>query len=88
MNINQQKSVAGIEETSARSGGPSAVQRAWRTARRLWWDQHGASLIEYGVLVALVALAGTTFLPTFSGKVKTAFTNLGGHVEKIGKEIK
>jgi pilus assembly protein Flp/PilA len=51
---------------------------AINTVRALTTDKKGAAMVEYGLLVAfiaLVALAGVTILGT---DLKTLFTNIGG----------
>ncbi len=38
-------------------------------------DDSGATLVEYGLLLALVALAAVTAMSTLGGKVSALFTN-------------
>ncbi|MDB5466595.1 MAG: Flp/Fap pilin component [Phenylobacterium sp.] len=40
-------------------------------------DESGAAMIEYALLVGLVAIAGITALTALSGKMATAFNNIG-----------
>jgi pilus assembly protein Flp/PilA len=45
--------------------------------RRLWAEESGQDLIEYALLVALVALAATLGMNTLATAINTEFTNLG-----------
>ena len=38
-------------------------------------DDSGATLVEYGLLLALVALAAITTMTTLGGNIKTLFSN-------------
>lgn len=40
-------------------------------------DEKGQDLIEYGLLVALVAFAATLGMGTLANDINTAFTNIG-----------
>jgi len=40
-------------------------------------DQSGQDLIEYALVVALIALAATAGMTTLAGKISTAFTSVG-----------
>ena len=84
MNINQQKSVAGIEETSARSGRHGAVRGARRIAKRLWREQRGAALLEYGMLGVLVAVFAFAAVKELGLNVDKAMKNLSGTVAQLG----
>ncbi|MBY0490462.1 MAG: Flp family type IVb pilin [Gemmatimonadaceae bacterium] len=46
--------------------------RAWRE------DEHGASLVEYGLLVLLIALVAIATVNTFGSKVAALFTEADG----------
>ena len=41
-------------------------------------NEEGQDLIEYALLVALVAFAATAGMKTLSGDINAAFTNIGG----------
>ena len=45
--------------------------------RRLWAEERGQDLIEYALLVALVALAATVGMNALATAINTEFTNLG-----------
>ena len=45
--------------------------------KRLWQDDKGQDLIEYALLVALVALAATAGMNTLAGAINTEFGKLG-----------
>jgi pilus assembly protein Flp/PilA len=40
-------------------------------------DERGQDLIEYALVVALIAFAATAGMTTVAGKINTAFTNIG-----------
>jgi pilus assembly protein Flp/PilA len=40
-------------------------------------DESGQDLIEYALVVALIALAATAGMSTVAGKISTAFGNIG-----------
>ncbi len=43
-------------------------------------DESGATLIEYGVIVALILAITVGLIKTIGGKVKTGFTNVSGQL--------
>jgi len=45
--------------------------------KRLWKEEDGQDLIEYALLVALVALAATAGMNALASAINTQFTNLG-----------
>ena len=44
---------------------------------RLWKEEDGQDLVEYGLLVALVALAATAGMSALATAINTTFTALG-----------
>lgn len=46
--------------------------------KRLWQEEEGQDLVEYGLLVVLIALAAITGLNTLASAVKAAFNSAGG----------
>jgi pilus assembly protein Flp/PilA len=48
-----------------------------RTFRGLLRDDSAATLVEYSLVVALIAVAAIAAMTTLGTKVKTLFTNLG-----------
>jgi pilus assembly protein Flp/PilA len=44
---------------------------------RLWGEEDGQDLVEYALLVALLALGATGAMTTLAGSITTAFTNAG-----------
>lgn len=54
------------------------------TLRALAKDTRGAGLVEYIVLVGLIALAAIMGFETFGGAVNERATTLGGKVSGIG----
>lgn len=47
---------------------------------RLLHDTQGQDLIEYGLLLGLIAVGVITVLPTIAGKVAGYFTSLEGNL--------
>lgn len=45
--------------------------------KRLWKEEEGQDLIEYALLVALIALAATVGMNSLATKINSAFTTLG-----------
>jgi pilus assembly protein Flp/PilA len=45
--------------------------------KRLWSEEEGQDLVEYALLVALVALAATAGMNTLANKINDTFTALG-----------
>jgi pilus assembly protein Flp/PilA len=41
-------------------------------------DDRGATAVEYGLIVALIAAASATILFTLGGTIRTWFTNING----------
>jgi pilus assembly protein Flp/PilA len=44
---------------------------------QIFCDDHGQDLIEYALVVALIALAATAGMASVAGKINTAFVNIG-----------
>jgi pilus assembly protein Flp/PilA len=42
------------------------------------WDDRGATSVEYGLIVALIAVVIAGILLTLGGTVRTWFTNMNG----------
>jgi len=45
--------------------------------KRLWKEEEGQDLIEYALLIALIALAATVGMGSLATKINTEFSNLG-----------
>lgn len=45
--------------------------------KQLWQEEQGQDLIEYALLVALVALAATVGMKALATAINTTFVNLG-----------
>jgi pilus assembly protein Flp/PilA len=45
----------------------------------------GASMIEYAILVAIIAVAAIAGVTSFGDKIKTAFISVGTKVENAAK---
>ena len=44
-------------------------------------DEQGATMVEYGILVALIAAVSIGIIGTLGGQVKTAFTTVSGAMQ-------
>lgn len=49
------------------------MDRFWKPARRLWRDEDGASAIEYGLLVGLIAIAIVSGVTALGGATSNSF---------------
>ena len=47
---------------------------------RLWKDESGQDLVEYALLVALLALAAVATLGTLANTIKNVFTNASNNL--------
>lgn len=47
--------------------------------------QFGASMVEYAILVAIIAVAAVAGVTTFSDKLKSAFEAVGAKIENAAK---
>ena len=45
--------------------------------KRLWQEEKGQDLIEYALLIALIALAAVVGMGSLATAINTEFTNLG-----------
>jgi len=50
------------------------------TIKNLVRDDSGATLVEYGLLITLIAIAALAALTFFGGNVKTLFSNVAQDV--------
>ena len=50
---------------------------------RLVRDEEGQGLVEYGLLVALVAVAAIAFLNSFQNDIKSLFDGIGAYIKGI-----
>lgn len=46
-------------------------------------DESGAALVEYALLVGLIAVAAAAFIPVFAQNVNGAFTRIGAHMAAV-----
>jgi pilus assembly protein Flp/PilA len=44
--------------------------------RKLWRDEEGATMVEYGIMVALIAAVCITVVATLGEQIQTVFTNI------------
>lgn len=52
-------------------------QLLWRSLSNLHKEESGQDLIEYALVVALIALAATAGMSNLAGAINTAFSRLG-----------
>ena len=57
--------------------------RAPELVRRFFEDESGQDLIEYGLLAAIIAIAGVAVLPLIGPKMGNAFLNWGTQVNNV-----
>lgn len=46
------------------------------TLKNLWQDENGQGMVEYGLIIALVAVVAISGLTLLGPKLKTLFTNI------------
>ncbi|BDG01202.1 Flp family type IVb pilin [Anaeromyxobacter oryzae] len=51
---------------------------------RLWKDEEGATAVEYGIMVALIAAVIVGIVYTLGQQLNTAFTNVSGQLTTGG----
>jgi Flp pilus assembly pilin Flp len=54
--------------------------RMKRFLARLWQDEEGQDLTEYGLLLVLVALAAITSMSTLANAIKTVFSTAAANL--------
>jgi pilus assembly protein Flp/PilA len=54
--------------------------------RRLWKDEEGQGMVEYGLIIALVAIFLITALGVLSGGVEDVFNFIGGELTEKATE--
>ncbi|HEX8208832.1 MAG TPA: Flp family type IVb pilin [Longimicrobium sp.] len=57
------------------------MKALWNQFRR---DESGQSLVEYGLVIALVALAVIGALVIFKDKIAAVFTRMGNTLDTVG----
>jgi pilus assembly protein Flp/PilA len=50
---------------------------------RLWREEEGQDLVEYALLIALVALAATAGMKTLADAINNAFGTLGTSLQDV-----
>ena len=63
------------------AGQEEEMKALWNSFVR---DESGQSLVEYGLVIALVALAVVGALIIFSGKIVSLFGRIGGTLDTAG----
>jgi pilus assembly protein Flp/PilA len=56
----------------------TTLMRILRSARAWARDEHGQSMIEYGLIAALIAVAAVVALTGLGHSLAGMFTNIGG----------
>jgi pilus assembly protein Flp/PilA len=51
-----------------------------RLLMRLWRDEEGQDLVEYGLLLVLIALAATAAMGTLASAISNAFVNASANL--------
>jgi pilus assembly protein Flp/PilA len=54
------------------------IARIADRARWLYGDEEGATMVEYALLLALIAVVSVTIITTLGGKVQTTYTSASG----------
>ncbi len=56
------------------------VLKTWIQAKLNVSDERGASMVEYGLLLALIAVVAIAALKTLGGNVSSKFTSVGNSI--------
>lgn len=51
-----------------------------RKLKALFWEEDGATAVEYGVLIALIIAACVVIIGVLGGQINTAFTNVSNQL--------
>jgi pilus assembly protein Flp/PilA len=58
--------------------GVKTMSRLITIVKKLFTDEEGAALVEYGLLVALIAIAALAAIQAVGGGITALFTQVGG----------
>lgn len=78
---------AGDKEAAGEDGSPPHPNhRLWRTVmktlmQKFLRDESGATMVEYGIMVALIAAIAIGIVGTLGGNVRDAFTDVNTALE-------
>jgi len=61
------------------------MTKLWFAGKGFLEDERGQDLIEYALVVALIAFAATAGMNTVANDINTAFTNIGGKITTYTK---
>jgi pilus assembly protein Flp/PilA len=56
------------------------TKRMKNLLKRLWREEEGQDLVEYGLLLALLALAAVTTMGTLANAIKNVFTSAASNM--------
>jgi len=56
------------------------MQKLALSARKLFVREEGATMVEYGLMVALIAVVCIAAVTLLGSSIKTVFTNIAGSV--------
>lgn len=57
------------------------MQKVMSTARRFWKDESGATMVEYGIMIAVIAAVSILIISSIGTKTNAAF-------EKVDTQLK
>ena len=55
--------------------------------KSLWSDESGQAMVEYGVIIAVIAVAAVALLAVFWGQMETMFDGIAGDLEGAPAEV-
>jgi pilus assembly protein Flp/PilA len=56
-----------------------------RTLRRFWREDEGASMVEYAILVALIAIVAIAAVQSLGNGIAQVFQNILGRIQGLGR---
>jgi Flp pilus assembly pilin Flp len=83
MNIRLQDTVGKSETSAITATRPNVMRRARQMVRRLWRDQRGATIIEYGAVAVLIGGICIGVVTEVGKSIQAAFTDLKTKVTTI-----
>lgn len=52
--------------------------------RKLWAEEEGQALVEYALIIALIAVAAVSAMTYLSGKVESTYSSVGNELNVEG----
>lgn len=60
------------------------MQKVMSTARRFWKDESGATMVEYGIMIAVIAAVAILVIAQIGARTNNAFNDVDTQLENAG----